>query len=211
MTAQNTQRPYKSPLREEQARHTRERIIDAFAEQMTGSSLDDFSISRVAKRAGVSLRTVYHHFPNRESILAAMQSWFDDRVTFPPIPSTVDGLEESLDGTFRAMDANEPLVRAILASGLAGSVRSWGRPGRRRSVEDIVRSISGDLTEEQVQQGTAVLHYLFSMSAWRSLKDESQMSGEQIARALKWAAMTLVEDLKRQSKTNQSKAQGASR
>jgi hypothetical protein len=37
------------------------------------------------------------------------------------------------------------------------------------------------------------------------------MSGEQIAQALKWAAMTLVEDLKRRAKVNQGNAKGASR
>jgi AcrR family transcriptional regulator len=199
MISNPTQRTYHSPLREQQAERTRERIIEAFVEQVIDQSMQDFSIARVAKQAGVSTRTVYHHFPNRESILAALQQWFDRNTSFPARPPTVQGVPQWLEAVFRAMEENEALVRAVLASNLAGKVRAWGRPQRRQSVERIVRSISPDLSEAEVHRGAAVLHYLVSMNAWQSLRDESGMSAAEVQQALIWAATALIEDLSRQA------------
>ncbi len=71
-------RVYRSELRTEQAERTRERILEALVEQL-GEGNEDFSIPRVAERAGVSVRTVYHHFPNRDAQIEAVARWLDGR------------------------------------------------------------------------------------------------------------------------------------
>ncbi|MGD9530894.1 MAG: helix-turn-helix domain-containing protein, partial [Pseudonocardia sp.] len=58
-------RTYDSPVRRERAAATRRAILEAFAEQFGRPGTTDVAIPEAAERAGVSARTVYHHFPDR--------------------------------------------------------------------------------------------------------------------------------------------------
>src|SRR5690242_18279176 len=71
-------RAYTSSLRAEHAEKTRERMLEALAATVCRGE-DDFDQSALAAEAGVSLRTIYHHFPNREALLEALAAWVDAR------------------------------------------------------------------------------------------------------------------------------------
>ena len=49
-------------------------FYDAFADQLADTGLQDFSVAKMAERAGVSVRTVYHHFPDRDALLDALDA-----------------------------------------------------------------------------------------------------------------------------------------
>ncbi len=70
-------RRYDSPLRQQRASETRDRIVDAGCELLRGSSIRDWrglTVRAVADRAGVNERTVYRHFTNERGLRdAAMQ------------------------------------------------------------------------------------------------------------------------------------------
>src|SRR3712207_6425766 len=69
-------RTYNSPLREQQQERTREIIVDAICAQVVESGANDFSVQDIARRANVSLRTVYRYFPAREDLMAAVdEAW----------------------------------------------------------------------------------------------------------------------------------------
>src|SRR5260370_5138546 len=57
-----------------------ELILAAFAAELARRDWADFSIPDVARAAGVSVRTVYHHFPNRDAQLEAVARWLDDQI-----------------------------------------------------------------------------------------------------------------------------------
>lgn len=74
MTDQVT-RPYKKRVRAAQEAETRRRIVDAtiaLHESQGGAT----TISDIAKRAGVSRPTVYRHFPDERSLVAACTSTY---------------------------------------------------------------------------------------------------------------------------------------
>lgn len=50
----------------------RRRILDASLDLIAGEGLEAFSMREVARRAGVSHQAPYHHFPDREAIMAAL-------------------------------------------------------------------------------------------------------------------------------------------
>ena len=58
------------PLRADALRN-RERLVAAATELFTGSGVD-VPLDRVAKRAGVSIGTLYNHFPNRGALIDAV-------------------------------------------------------------------------------------------------------------------------------------------
>src|SRR5579872_2791057 len=50
---------------------TRQQIIDAALEEVVAAGGEPVTLQGVAKRADLSLRTLYNHFPNREALLSA--------------------------------------------------------------------------------------------------------------------------------------------
>ncbi len=50
------------------------RILDAAIQMFRKSESGDFNIGQVAKKAGVSLRTVYEHFESKEALLAGLMN-----------------------------------------------------------------------------------------------------------------------------------------
>lgn len=54
------------------AEDLRRRVLDASLDLIAGEGLEAFSMREVARRAGVSHQAPYHHFPDREAIMAAI-------------------------------------------------------------------------------------------------------------------------------------------
>jgi AcrR family transcriptional regulator len=68
-------RPYRLGRREEAARQTREKILQATADLLTESGIRGVTIEAVASEAGVSRVTVYDHFQNKAGLLEALAWW----------------------------------------------------------------------------------------------------------------------------------------
>ena len=65
-------RPYDNRLRQEQAQATADRILAALCELLVDERPASVSIPAVARRAGVSVRTVYSHFPTKDDLFEAL-------------------------------------------------------------------------------------------------------------------------------------------
>ncbi len=80
-----TSRSYRSDLRAKQSASTRTAIVSALTAELARSheTGDERSLARVASAAGVSLRTVYHHFPDRATQLAAISAHLDEGAPDP--------------------------------------------------------------------------------------------------------------------------------
>lgn len=66
------ERPYSSPIREEQARLTRRRIIDAAHRAFIDHGYPTTTIAAVARAAGVSAQTIYNAFGSKPALLKAV-------------------------------------------------------------------------------------------------------------------------------------------
>ena len=192
-------RRYQSTLRDEQAEFTRSRILEAAAEQIIDRSAGQFSVERVAQRAGVAPRTIYHHFPNREALLIALDAWVESRFNTgaTALPTDAAGLPGMIETVFSSFDENESFVRAQLLSGAGQEVRSLIRAQRRQALEALIKSLPAELSDAQARDATALVHHLISSETWRALKDESGLSGKEAGRAVAWALRALLSALER--------------
>lgn len=68
----DVKRPYRSERRREQARETRERVLDAAAALFERRGYEGSSIAAIAGEAGVSEETVYAHFRNKRTLLGEL-------------------------------------------------------------------------------------------------------------------------------------------
>ena len=80
MAKQAVARTYSSPLRAEQAEHTRQRIVQAAVDLLSEGDAGDLSMPEVAARAGVSVRTVYRSFATKDDLLDGVIEWINHKI-----------------------------------------------------------------------------------------------------------------------------------
>lgn len=67
-------------LWQEHRRRTRDAIVRALVAMLNEENPASISMPKVAARAGVSTRTLYRYFPDKEGLVAAASGWFDDHI-----------------------------------------------------------------------------------------------------------------------------------
>jgi AcrR family transcriptional regulator len=188
-------RPYSSPLRAEQAEQTRDRIVQAAVDLLSETDLGDISMSDVAERAGVSLRTVYRNFATRDDLLDGVVGWIGERMNrrIGPPPSTRDEYVESTPTAIAEVFEVERLYRALFAT-------TAGRESHRRTkgarLEEIRRAFATEtkgMGGAQARRFAALMHLVSSSNGALFMKDYWDLEVAEIGKTLQWAISTLAE------------------
>jgi AcrR family transcriptional regulator len=186
-------------LRDQHAAMTRERILEAVADLLERGHADELTMPGVADASGVSLRTVYRYYPTREELLEAAGRWIGDELLRHPYPKDLDEVADLYQDGCRDFDERPGLVRALALSQLGRSVRGYRRRERLETVGRALRNELTGLSEQELRRAEAVLAYLHNMLAYTTLREESELSGEEIGEAIGWAIRTLIKDLRRRN------------
>ena len=107
-------RSYSSPLRERQAQQTRDAILDTLTELLGAHRADEITTRDLARASGVSERTVYRHFPDREALLAGLSNRLADlSETGAPraVPDSIDGLPQAAVALMATLDEHHVAAR----------------------------------------------------------------------------------------------------
>jgi AcrR family transcriptional regulator len=190
-------RTYNSPLRVEQMERTRERILEAAAEQLLEEGLEELSLPRAAQRARVSVPTVYRHFSTKEALMQELTDWVDRELRLSEVPESIDEFTEYLPRFFVHMDENEALVRARLLSGVHRQIHHDTRRRRDKLVEKAMEDVTARLDPLDARRACAVVRVLMNSAAWEMMRDNWNLTGEQAGEAAAWAIRILVEELRR--------------
>ena len=187
-------------LREQHAELTRELILRALAELLQNERAGEFSMADVARKAGVSLRTVYRHFPTREDLLAAATDWIDARI-FGDVPfdETVEDLPKLFRYACEQWKQYPRLARAMALSQAGQSSRADRRVERLARIHRALAEVTNELPEEEKRKAVAVLAYLENVLAWVTMRDAIGLESGEVEEAIDWAMRTLIEDLRRRN------------
>jgi AcrR family transcriptional regulator len=196
-----------SPLREQQAELTRELILRALVEQLERDGAEEITVPALARRSGVSPRTVYRYFPTRDDLLAAGADWIYAR-TFGDVPpeETIDDLPRNARVLAKRWEAHPRLARAVAQSSVGGVIRRHRRSQRLAAIRRAVDAAAPCLPERERREAAALLGYLHSLRLWVALRDDLGLSESEAAETVEWALTTLIEDLRRRSRSASRKA-----
>jgi AcrR family transcriptional regulator len=191
-----TQPPRSAPsLRDRQTTATRALLLDAAFAILTGEAREVISHELVAERAGASPRTVYRHFPTQADLYRAV--WEERlRERIPPgFPVTAAEIPARAIDAFARFDANEPIIRALMASPAAMRIRDRGGVEGCAAFEAALSPLTADLEPAQRRIVVAVFVALFSSPYWQVLRDRAQLDGPDAQRAVAWAMTALLTTL----------------
>jgi AcrR family transcriptional regulator len=191
------ERPYSSPLREAQARQTRETILDALTQLLSEQPADQISTREIAEIAGVSQPTVYRYFPDRQALLEGLADRVD--VLAGPeskVPATLDEFVRVTSEWMFMAEAHA--VEATAEAVLNADPRRFSRSTRKRTadIQRLVAEAFPDRSEHDHVRITALVRSIISTQTWLRMREEFGISGTQSGPLVTWALETLVREIR---------------
>ncbi len=171
---------------------TKARILDALAGVVVEGGLSDFSVQVVADRSGVSHRTVYRHFPTRESMLDGLVEQMSEAMAAHGGVDQVDDVDDLASAVavnFALFSQQEAVVKAAVRLSVGTATENKDRRHRTESLRAAVERMG--LPEGDTHLVAAMLRHLSSSRTWLLLSD-SGLDAQDTATAASWAISTLV-------------------
>jgi AcrR family transcriptional regulator len=195
-SAKSRKRVYKSPLRQEQAAATRERIVEAFlAEVRSGAS--ELSVPALARRARVSVPTVYRYFPTRTALFESVVGEIEKTMPGPP-PSVSDDFRPNVRGFFVRQAQIREKYGAFADSALLWQMRrEITVPRRRAYVEQITARILPELREPERTWFVDLVVVMVSSMMSGALAEYVGAVGDGAADRIEWALDALIAHAKK--------------
>jgi AcrR family transcriptional regulator len=208
-TRRNTKRPrartdaraYVSPLRKEQAEQTRQRIIEAFAQEVATRQTIDITLRQVAARAGVSVPTLYRSFASLEALTDAFWTWVEPQLGSWSEIESADDLPSFAENLFARFAEHEPLIRAMVITSAGQRIRARSVRRRNDAVRRALAPLTEGMTERDALAVTALCKVMVSGYAFHLMRDDWGVEGAEAGRAVAWALRTLLGALRRKPNT----------
>ena len=184
-------RRYHSPLRQQRAVATRERIIASGAELLHGFAVWNWSaltVRAVAERAGVNERTVYRHFADerelRDAVLARLQE--EARVDIEGLE--LSDLQEVTARIFEYVSSFPLEPRTPSDSTLSAAGRR-----NREALLAAVAQAAPDWSPNHRALAAAMLDVLWGLASYERLVAEWGLDPKEAIRGVTWV-IGLIED-----------------
>lgn len=195
-------RRYRSGRRAEAVEETRRRILEATLQLHGEQGILATSWDQIARRAGVSLATVYRHFPSLDALVPACGAVSEEYIR-PPRRELAGSLFEGVE---RMEERVERLVTELCAFyerggiALATAAReghvveplgSWAREMEDTRAALVRAAVPGKMAEAALRVATALTGY----AVWRALLDAGVPAAEapRVIRSLVLSGLTLDE------------------
>jgi AcrR family transcriptional regulator len=179
-------------LRDRQRQMTRQLILDAYADLSLERGFDNFTMQDIADAAGISHRTLYRHYENREAILDGMTTDLDSQVmrpvdtSMPPVGFLVHNY--AVFGRYRKPMRLVTLLRE------AGITTGGGRDNRTQYMREALSTVGPGLSDLGRQQLLGLSRLVAGAISWvRLTSDDINLTDEQAGAAAEWAFRTLIE------------------
>jgi AcrR family transcriptional regulator len=183
-----------SKLRDIKKDEVRARILDCFIGMMSeGDTV--LNHDSLAERSGVARRTVYRYFPDRAALMDAALMRVRERagpsVAYPKNP---EDLIRTLEPIHAGFDAIAPIAIMLRSTPQGRALRLAQKEQRVSSYTRALRESVKELPASDRKLATAMLQVLHT-TPWLEMRDQWELTGEQVARAAGWAIRTLLKDL----------------
>ena len=188
---ESTRRRYDSPLRQQRASETRERIVRAGCEILRSTSIRDWNaltVRAVAARAGVNERTVYRHLTNERGLRDAVMQRLEQQAGIDLESLRLEDITD-VAGRIATTLAGHPLPRRTPLDPTLSDASERQRAALRRAVAPHADGWS----EADRQAAAAMFDVLWGLGPYERLVGDWHLEPEQAAAGIVWAIELLEE------------------
>jgi TetR/AcrR family transcriptional regulator, regulator of autoinduction and epiphytic fitness len=182
------------------AERTRQALVDALLALLYEGQVQP-TAERISARAGVSERSLFQHFADREALYQAVAVQQYERIvpTLDPIDVSLP-LEERIDAFVaqrgRLLETVTPVRRAaLLLEPESEVVSSWLQSTRRQKAREVERVFRPELEAiDQKERGVlvAALVAASAWTAWEGLRAHQGLSEDRARRAMRATLAALL-------------------
>jgi AcrR family transcriptional regulator len=190
-------RSYSSTLRADQQEQVRERILVKVGEVLADPEIAELSVAEVARRTGVSVRTVYRYFPTKEALSDGFNESLVRRFGQRKLPDDLDELPHAVTALHRGFDEHAELVRAMRFNKPAVEVRARRKVVQRKAFTKMLAEHTAHLDEAEARSVGALFNILMSSELWLAMTDDWGVTTSQATKAVLWAFDALRARLER--------------
>lgn len=189
-----TARTYDNTLRAEQSQRTQQLILETMVALLVERRGGEVQIQEIAKKSGVSERSIFRLFKDRQAMLAAIDSYVTNFIQTGVAKMQDKGIIEFAKELFILFDKNENMVIAYLYS-------PFGRQARvvmRRKLNKVIldKLLEGSEMPAQDASKYALITSMINARLWDDMRSDFNLKGEEIGDAVAWAIRTLSTKLK---------------
>jgi len=178
-------------------------VLGAVLELVAEGSLDEISVPAVSRRCGVSVATIYRHFPSKDDLLAAASA--------EPSRLALDGVDpsSSRDGDdefatllrtmWHEFAGNLPLLRHQISSHAGREMRRARLGGGRRRLSEYVAGFGVDPRSVEGERLISVIMLLAGSVALIELHDRQEVSVDNAVESSLWAVRALIDSTAREA------------
>jgi len=179
MKSPNGKRTYRQTTRAVAAEVTGERILDAFAERMRQSWLDEIRLEDVAAAAEVTVQTVIRRFGGKDGLLGALceRSGREIRIRRAVSPGDVDSAIRVLAEDYETV--GELILRFLAQEDRYPALKGFtdvGRAGHRQWVEATFAPWLDRLTPMEARRVLDALVVAMDVYVWALLRRDMRRS-----------------------------------
>ena len=185
-------------LRERQRKVARDAILTALTDYVSEQGRIDFSVAEIAKRAGVSTRTLYNYFPTRNDLVEAVADWTDEAMAergSTILPPSLDEVPDVIGPNFAIFEEMSNIATAFARLD-TGVSNTRARARRTDAFAEMVREAFPDMAPRQSHALGALLRQLASVKAWYLLTHEHDLDTAEAGAVVSWAVEQLVRALR---------------
>ncbi len=187
--------PLEPSLREQQAHHVRSRLRNAFVHLVVERGPDGFPLTDVASNAGVSERTLYRYYPNREALIEGVVteelSRFDEELGRRLGDRSDLSNPELVTETFAVFEEHAELIaaaRMLRTAGLDTAASARRTDAARAELEPHVPG-------EALEQMVGLIRTLMGSDVWLRLsEDDIHLDSTSAGHAVHWAIQVLLRE-----------------
>jgi AcrR family transcriptional regulator len=192
--ALDTKRAYVSPLRDGQSEATRVRIVEAVA-RVLARGIVELSVPAVAKEAGVSVATVYRHFPTKTDLVSGLTEHVaglvGTRMEDINIVSLND-MEAKGRDIHQKLAQLDPALRLAMASPQANQLRRETRKKRLAANERMLAPYIRHLSHRERRRVRDLCVVLMSSATANAFDMLVGSSPEETADTLTWGLRRII-------------------
>ena len=181
-------------LTEQQTDLTQRLILDAALQTLQDASAD-LTMRAVAKKAGISERTIFRYFATRDDFLDAVAAEISSQMHVPH-PRSIEELLAMPRTLFSSLEARRDLIRASLRTDV--SERIMQTQGRQRwtAIRKIVDAHAPRAPEAQRKIAATNIRYLMSAATWNYYRFVFRFSLEETIECAETAMRQALDGLK---------------
>ncbi len=193
-----TSKPYASALRDRQMAQTREFILDAVTTLVGDRRVDEVTTRDIAAAAGVSERTVYRHFPDRDAMLGGLSQRLNHLDGVKPTFGfgTLDDIAPTCRRLMEVLDRNYVAARAEAVFNADPRRFAADTQANTREMREILAKGLPELDEREQLRIAAVIRCLVSTQAWLRMREEFGVPGTESGPVVAWVIDTIIRELR---------------